>query len=184
MMKPNVTILVPGYASTKSGGHSCSTITLVQFDGQNMIVDPGSVPSPQVIVKALKDHDLTLEDINIVFVTHAHPDHYRSVSLFPKARQLDWWGWWNGDLYEEFDGQLYADIKIINTPGHSYDSVTLLVKTEQGLIAICGDVFWKENFPKKDPFASDLDQLKKSRVKVLKIADYIIPGHGEIYQSP
>ena len=41
----------------------------------------------------------------------------------------------------------------------------------------------KKGFPKKDPFAVDLIKLEESRKKVVKMADYIIPGHGGIYRK-
>jgi glyoxylase-like metal-dependent hydrolase (beta-lactamase superfamily II) len=59
------------------------------------------------------------------------------------------------------------------------------VKTDQGKIAICGDVFWKKDYPKTpedDPYADDRKTLKKTRKKVLEMADYIIPGHGRIFR--
>ena len=59
----------------------------------------------------------------------------------------------------------------------------MLVKTEQGIIAIVGDVFWKKDFPEKDPYATDKEKLKKSRALVLAKADFIIPGHGKMYET-
>jgi len=34
----------------------------------------------------------------------------------------------------------------------------------------------------QNPYANDLDRLQKSRIKVLELADYIIPGHGKIFK--
>jgi glyoxylase-like metal-dependent hydrolase (beta-lactamase superfamily II) len=85
-------------------------------------------------------------------------------------------------MVEDWKEQFTEDIKIIKTPGHDYSCITLLVKTDKGTIAICGDVFWKENFPETDPYASDKEKLKESRKKVLKIADYIVPGHADMYK--
>jgi glyoxylase-like metal-dependent hydrolase (beta-lactamase superfamily II) len=57
-----------------------------------------------------------------------------------------------------------------------------LIKTEKGLVAIVGDVFWKENFPIEDSYASDKEKLQEGRKKILKIADWVIPGHGKIFK--
>lgn len=84
---------------------------------------------------------------------------------------------------EDWNEQFTDDIKIIKTPGHSYDGITLFVKTGRGVIAICGDVFWKENSPKNDPYASDKEKLQESRKRVLEMADYIIPGHGKMFRG-
>ena len=89
---------------------------------------------------------------------------------------------WQGQTVEDWQEQFTEDIKIIKTPGHSYDALSLLVKTDQGIVAIVGDVFWKENSPEQDPYATNPEQLEQSRQQVLNIADYIIPGHGPMYK--
>jgi len=177
-----VKVLIEGYASVDSGGHSCSTIALVKDKNLRMIVDPGTLPDQDLIIEKLKEEGLTVNDIDVVFTTHSHMDHYRNIGMFPKAKTLDYWGWWEGDVWSEAKDNITEDIKLIKTPGHSSDNVTLLVKTDKGNIAICGDVFWKENFPEDDPYASDKEKLRESRKKVLEIADYIIPGHGKMFK--
>jgi len=180
---PKVKILLEGYASADSGGHSCSTIILVQTEKFNMIVDPGTTKNQQVLIDALAKESLAPEDVNIVYITHSHVDHYRNISMFKNAKVLDYFGWWESDVARDYRaGDLGSEFSLIETLGHSVDGTTLLVKTEKGKVAICGDVFWKENFPKRDPFAFDLAELGKSRKKVLKVADYIIPGHGKIFR--
>lgn len=87
------------------------------------------------------------------------------------------------DVELEFPNKYSENITIIETPGHSDDGLTFLVKTDRGEVAICGDVFWKEGYPKHDPYAKNMEELTKSREKVLKIADFIIPGHGNIFKA-
>lgn len=177
-----VKILLQGYVSTESNGKSCSTITLVQDKDINMVVDPGTLADPELLINALKDNNLKPDDINIVCITHSHMDHYRNISLFPKAKALDFWGWWEKDVWTECK-EVSNDIKIIKTPGHSKDSITLLIKTDKGTVAICGDIFWKENYT-KDKYADNEEQLKQSRQLVKEKADYIIPGHGSMFSKP
>jgi len=102
--------------------------------------------------------------------------------MFPKAKTLEYYGLWHGQTVEDWQEQFTDDIRIIKTPGHDYSSITLFVKTEQGTVAICGDVFWKENSPEDDIYASGKEELKQSRKKVLEMADYIIPGHGKMFK--
>jgi glyoxylase-like metal-dependent hydrolase (beta-lactamase superfamily II) len=182
-----VDILIKGYYTPEgTHGHACSTVTLIEDKELKIVVDPGTLSDPKILFDALKKRNLSLDDINVVFITHSHIDHYKYVGLFPKAKILEYYGWWQGDFWSETesgsDGIINDNIQIIKTPGHSHDSITLLVKTHKGTIAICGDVFWKKNYPKDDPYASDNFLLKKSRQKLLKIADYIIPGHGNIFK--
>ena len=136
--------------------------------------------------KVLKKYNLTIDDIDVVFISHSHMDHYKNIGMFPKAKALDFYGWFEDDLWVECDGKISDNIKIINTPGHSDDSMTMLVKTEvegkKAVVAICGDVFWKEHYPEYDKLANDNPKLKLTRTKVLKLADYIIPGHGGMFK--
>lgn len=182
-----VKILIEGYTSAGSaaeGGEekTCPTITLVKDKDIVMVIDPGVLEDQKILVDKLKEEGLEIDDVNIVCITHSHLDHYRNIGMFPKAKTLEYYGLWKGQTVEGWQEQFTDDIRIIKTPGHSYDSITLLVKTEKGTVAICGDVFWKENFPEDDPYASDKEELEKSRKKVLEMANFIIPGHGGMFK--
>lgn len=178
-----VKILVKGYVSADTRGRACSTVVLVRDGKIKMVIDPGTVRNPQELVKKLKNEKLSPADVNWVCITHSHMDHYRNIGMFPKAKTLDYWGVWEADnSWKLKGGRLTENIRVIKTPGHSYDGITLLVKTSEGVVAVCGDVFWKENFPKKDKYATDAKKLGESRARVLKEADFIIPGHGGIYR--
>jgi glyoxylase-like metal-dependent hydrolase (beta-lactamase superfamily II) len=181
-----VKILVQGYTtadSAASGGEkTCATITLVRDKNIIMVCDPGVLDSQQILIDALKKEGLAIKDVNYVFITHSHIDHYRNVGMFPDAKALEYWGIWDGGGVEDWKEDFTEDIKIIKTPGHNYDGLTLLVKTKEEIVAVCGDVFWKENYPEKDSYASDPKKLQESRQKVLQLADFIIPGHAGMYK--
>jgi glyoxylase-like metal-dependent hydrolase (beta-lactamase superfamily II) len=181
-----VKILIEGYTTADSsceGEEKTSpTITLVKDGDIIMIVDPGVVESQDLIIEKLKEQGLTVNDINIVCLTHSHIDHFRNIGMFPDAKTLEFFGLWDKNTVEDWQEQFSKDIRIIKTPGHNYDCITLLVKTDIGLIAICGDVFWKENQPEEDPYATDNDKLAESRKKILELADYVIPGHGKMFK--
>ena len=178
-----VEILVEGYASADpSGGRYCPTITLVKSRGMRIIVDPGTVQNQQIIVQGLSDQGLELDDVDVVFITHSHLDHYRNLGMFPRAKVLEFWGVWDGDRCTDWQEQLTDEVRIVRTPGHSHDSLTLLVKTGRGAVAVCGDVFWKRDYPEEDPYAEDAVQLKKTREHVLQLAEYVIPGHGDMWK--
>jgi len=181
-----VKILIQGFtnADTKDAGEekTCPTITLIKDKGLNIVVDPDVLENQQVLIDKLKEEGLTVDDIDIVCITHSHIDHYRNIGMFPKAKTLEYFGLWNGQTVAEWQENFTDDIRIIKTPGHNYDAISLLVKSERGTIAIVGDVFWKENLPPKDPYATDPKELGKSRERILALADYIIPGHGPMYK--
>ena len=178
-----VKVLIKGFGSDENEeDKTCSTITLVKDKDIVMIVDPGVLESQKELIDALKKEGLSVDDVNIVCLTHSHIDHYRNIGMFPNAKTLEFYGLWDGQRVEDWKEQFTKDIKIIKTPGHNATSITLLVKTDKGEVAICGDVFWKENFPEKDLYADESEKLEESRKKILKLADYIIPGHADIYE--
>ena len=179
---PKVKILIKGYLSQESGGRTCPTVVLVQDNNLNIICDPGTTRDPNLIISALKKEKLYPEDIDIVFLTHSHYDHFKNITIFKKAKCLDYWALWDNDTAAGRPVNLTKNIKIIETPGHSYDSLTMLVKTQKDTIAICGDVYFKKNLPLIDEYASDCKELADSRELLKKLADKVIPGHGNIFK--
>jgi len=105
--------------------------------------------------------------------------------MFSNAKSIDYYGVWDKTTIVTWTENLTDNIRILHTPGHDYTSITIFVTTKDGIVAICGDVFWKENYPqnpKDDVFASNIDRLKDSREMVLQMADWVIPGHGPMYK--
>jgi glyoxylase-like metal-dependent hydrolase (beta-lactamase superfamily II) len=182
-----VKILVNGYTNTGMPTvmeKSCATISLVRDKNLNIVIDPGVLENQKILIDALKKEGLTINDIGAIFITHSHLDHYRNVGMFPSAIVLEYFGIWDKNTVIDWKEDFSDDIKIIKTPGHSSDSLSFFVTTSEGLVAICGDVFWEENLPEVDIYASNPRKLKESRQKVLSKADWIIPGHGSIFKSP
>ena len=183
-----IKVLLEGFtnADRRNAGEDEITrcTTALVFDGDKIILsDPGVLENQQILTDALKKENLTPDDITDVFITHSHMDHYRNIGMFKDARAIDYWGIWHGGKCDELIEQFSKDIKIIKTPGHNYDGLTMIVNTKDGKVAIVGDLWWSERGPKFDKFASDMAKLTESRKKVARAADYIIPGHGKMFQT-
>jgi len=180
----NIKILVKGYYRPKPV-KVCSTITLVQDDNINIIIDPGSVKNPDIIHNSLMKNGLTAENIHCVCITHSHIDHYKNVSLFKNASVIDYWGEWKNDLFIEntSNRNITENVSILMTPGHSKDSISFIINTKDNVIAVCGDVFWFKNGPEYDSLAEDHTALKISRQLLINKADLIIPGHGAPFKT-
>lgn len=183
-----IKILISGYAKeTKEGLLASSTTTLVKERGLNIIVDPGA---NKELIKKLEEEGLKPEEIDYVLVTHYHLDHTLNTALFPKAKVLDCLTVYENDREYDHEGKIPGtDLKIFLTPGHADEMCSLIVPTSKGKVVIASDNFWwmdhekqKININKKDPYASDMKTLIKSRKKILKIADWIIPGHGKMFK--
>jgi glyoxylase-like metal-dependent hydrolase (beta-lactamase superfamily II) len=184
-----VKILIEGWtnadsvnAENEEENNACTT-TLIKDGDSIIVVDPGVLNDKNILIEALEKENLTLEDVTHVFITHSHIDHYRNVGMFPvSTKVLEYWGIWTGGAAGDWDEKFSENISIIKTPGHNYDSLSFLVNTKDGVVAIVGDVWWKEDCPNDDPYASDTEALKESRLKIAKISDYIIPGHGKMFK--
>jgi len=175
-----------------------ATTTLIKSN-INIIVDPGSFINKDRLLKALELENLKPGDIDAVILTHLHLDHTANVFLFPHSKIYcrftsgEYPGQYQ-DIEKGFAGrfdlineQIADGIKIIETIGHSIDHVSVLVETDLGKVVIAGDAIAKDVFAdmKKEPeifLVYDLEKYNESRHKILEIADYIIPGHGEMFK--
>jgi glyoxylase-like metal-dependent hydrolase (beta-lactamase superfamily II) len=177
-----VKVLVVGYTGADNGDEKTqATITFIKDNDIIMVVDPGVLESQQVLVDALKKQGLKISDINYVGLTHSHLDHYRNIGMFPTAKTVEFYGIWDKNSCVDWKEDFSLGIKIIKTPGHSRTGISFIVNTSIGKVAVVGDVFWKKDFPLNDPYANDMKELLKSRKLILKLADYIVPGHADMY---
>jgi len=184
-----VKILVKGYV--KDNGETVqATVTLVQDNGHNIIVDPGMTHDPRAITTALEAEGLAIDDIDTIFITHHHPDHTRYMGLFQGARVYDYNSIYASDKWlDGGDGHaITPNVKIMHTPGHTSQDATLVVTNVTDLpgkntctVAICHLWWFKDKHD--DPTAENTEQLLKSRKKVLALADFIIPGHGDMFAA-
>lgn len=173
-----VKVLVEGVV-----GENIPTMCLILDEDLKMISDPGCLSDPQLLIQNLQIAGLKPEDINFIFLTHSHIDHFANIGLFPNAKIIEYFGIWERNNCDDWGEDFSENIKIFKTPGHDNTSITMLVRTENGIVAICGDVYWKENYPEHDKYAVDEDILKESRQKVLENSDYVVPGHGPMFKS-
>jgi len=189
-----IKILVEGYVRKFQGSiFASSTAVLIRNERTNIVVDPGM--DRNLLLKALRNERISVGDVDYVVLTHYHLDHSLLAGIFNNAKILDndEIYSWNGKI-EKHKGKIPGThIKIINTPGHDFFHCSILVDTVKfGMVAIVGDVFWwrddeeqktdKESLMKHaDPFVKDKNELRKSREKILKIADCVIPGHGKMF---
>ena len=189
-----IKILIEGYAKElKTGWIASSTCCFVASGNNKIITDPGC--NRKKLLTALKKNNIKPDDINYVFLSHCHIDHILLAALFKKAKfvTFDTNLLYDQDLMLDFDKHVLGkDIQILETPGHSVEHLSLLVDTIKGKIALAGDVFWWVDGEKQivdinkeddsHPKELDMKKLVASRKKLLKIADYIIPGHGKMFK--
>jgi len=182
-----VKILVKGYFKwlSESKLKASSNISLIKDGKINIIVDTGNVIVGKDILTNLKKEGLEPEDIDIVVNTHFHSDHRDNNYLFKNATIYIQEGTEKEDVYDFFPVlktiQLSPNTKIIHTPGHTAEDISVLVNTEKGTYAVVGDLFF---FKQQDTSEFVLDEIKlqESKKKVLTLSDYVIPGHAGVFK--
>lgn len=190
-----VKVLIEGYAKILGKGWKASSTTclITTDDGKKIIADPGC--NRTKLLDALRKEGLATSDIDYVFLSHRHPDHSLLAGIFEKAKHItfDMGLMYDNDLILPFEKHVLGkEIEVINTPGHVNEHIALLAETLEGKVAIAGDAIWwldeeEQVFDihqKDHSQAIDLniEDLIKSRQKLLELADFIIPGHGKMFK--
>jgi glyoxylase-like metal-dependent hydrolase (beta-lactamase superfamily II) len=163
-----------------------STVALVQGKDVILIVDPGMVADRALIENSLKKHNVASEEVTHIFISHHHPDHTINIAMFPNAEVVDFWAKYKNDLWEDHPDnyEIAPGITVMKTPGHTKEDASLIVKTAKGIYAFT-HLWWFPNMgPKVDPLAWNQNEIEEHREKILKIADWIVPGHGAMFKNP
>jgi hydroxyacylglutathione hydrolase len=175
------------------------------IDGPSrVLIDPGHRAQFEHVQQGLEQLELSVNDIDLVICTHAHPDHLEAVALFKDTPTLftlhetEWqWAVTIGkqmsaaygididDFRPDFflkEGTLTLDgleLDIIHTPGHSPGSVTLYWPLQKALFT--GDLIFKEGLGRTDLPGGDGSKLKES-IQGLKDLDveWLLSGHGDV----
>lgn len=173
-------LLAAGYTTSTGPGVAASVSLIV--DGEHRIVfDPGMVAHADVIPAALAAYGLTTADVTDVVLSHHHPDNVMNAGLFTRARVHDHKAIYSGHDWTDRDADGYEftpSVRLLATPGHSWEDITLLAGTPDGVVALAGDLWWRADGPADDPVTVDRQRLRASRERVLAVADVIVPGHG------
>jgi glyoxylase-like metal-dependent hydrolase (beta-lactamase superfamily II) len=187
-----IKIIVTGYFKWLGLGRdkfkASSTATLIQDDGRNILVDTGNHEVEKKLLSGLKKLGLEPKDIDYVILTHHHLDHTANKHLFKQAIITDWLTSYKKDRFiVDFDiinkgkNIITPNVYIKSTPGHAMDEGSVIVQTEDGIVAIAGDLFFNDQ-AERNIFVHDLKDFKRSRKEILKLADFIIPGHGGMFK--
>jgi glyoxylase-like metal-dependent hydrolase (beta-lactamase superfamily II) len=171
-----VDVLFTGYVGDRVAG----TVSLVRAGEQVIVVDPGMVPQRAAILQPLSELGVEPRQVTDVVLSHHHPDHTLNVALFPEAARVhDHWAVYTRDVWESRPAEgveLAPGVRLIETPGHTPQDVTTLVDTDDGVVALT-HLWWNGDIA-GDPRATDPDDVRSNRARVLEVATLIVPGHG------
>jgi glyoxylase-like metal-dependent hydrolase (beta-lactamase superfamily II) len=169
---------------TSTGGKVVSTCSLIRDGERVIVVDPGMAASQADILDPLAALGIAPGAVTDVVLSHHHPDHTMNAGLFPAAAVHDHWAIYRGADWEDSDAEgreLTASVRLIRVPGHTAEDIATVAGTPDG-IAVFTHLWWTDDGPVEDPYASDAAALHASRARVLAIADLVVPGHGVPFQ--
>ena len=146
----------------------------------------------RTIVEQLADLGMKTEDVDIVGISHMHPDHTGQAAQFPAARLLigkgdfegtkgkdDPFGPWRADAKKvtlaTADVDIFGDgsITALHLPGHTPDHLALLVRLPGGPVLLSGDLYHSLDARAKrgvPPFNTDRAKTLASMDKFEKLA--------------
>jgi hydroxyacylglutathione hydrolase len=164
-------------------------------NGKRILIDPGHLHLLGHVENGLKDLKIRIPEVDVVIITHGHPDHLEGAAKFSKTSLLAMSG-------EEYlllrqlagaymqcpepdillrEGELQIgshQFEVLVTPGHSPASLCLYWPQKKALFT--GDVIFSQSIGRSDLPGGDGAQLKASIERLSRLdIDYLLPGHGE-----
>jgi hydroxyacylglutathione hydrolase len=169
-----------------------------------ILIDPGHSRHVERIFHQMREDGISPEEINLIIITHSHPDHFEGLEAFldksvkiamnqEEERYLLESGRLLFDMMRQSlpkfridfylkEGELRLGDKIFNiyqTPGHSPGSISIYWPEKKVLFT--GDVIFYGGIGRTDFLEGNSKLLKESieRLSHLDI-EMLLPGHGDI----
>ena len=200
---PKIELLLPGFSlGTDQGNVAFCGVTLIE-GAKRILVDVAHTGRRGLLLQRLAERGLSPADIDYVFLTHTHWDHMLNIDLFPNARVLihplereycknpsakDWATpsytsaiLESRQLQEVREGEEIDDgVRVLETPGHSRGSMSLLVQAGDTAAAVSGDALangWSATTGLPRLVFWDEHEAKSSIRRLLDAAEAFYPGH-------
>ena len=183
--------------------NNCNTYLI---DGPaKILIDPGHLSFFPQVAGQLNALGIEVSDIDLVIVTHGHPDHFEAARYFKNqpaqfAVGFEDWGMIRRRLeqagpasgLEDYTPDFFlgpgslnvkgVELTIVPSPGHSPGSVALYWPERKALFS--GDVIFKDGLGRTDLPGGDGAVLKES-IRGLGALDseFLLPGHGDIVRG-
>jgi glyoxylase-like metal-dependent hydrolase (beta-lactamase superfamily II) len=174
-------VLSAGYL----GQRFASTVTFVRDGAALIVVNPGMVADIESILRPLRDLGVRPAAVTDVVLLTARPAHIVNAGLFPSARLHDATAIYQNDrkARRPADRFLIApSVRLIETPGHRPDELTLLAATPSGIVALTHLWRFRSDGAERSP-DSDPGALRRAKTRVLGVASRIVPAHGAPFRA-
>ena len=186
-------------AEGKPAGMVAFPNTLLVRGEEDYLVDPGLIMQGGPVFAALAELGVDPGGVQRVLLTHLHFDHAEGLAAWPGrtayvhrreteapyaqivAGQLE-----NVELHvlDGEQGEIEPGVRWIRTPGHSDGLITVLVDTDDGLVAIASDCVgplpeYFEEMDLPEDFGPERDELLEQWRRIRELGPaVVVPGHN------
>ncbi|MDQ1280459.1 MAG: hypothetical protein QG670_1722 [Thermoproteota archaeon] len=193
---------------TDQGSIGLSTVALIDSHAR-ILLDTGHFGTRRYLLNSLKKLGISPSDIDIVIVSHAHWDHSLNLDLFQKAtivinakefdfiHRVDENNWATPRIIASLldsmkirktvgDQDIFDDVRVIETPGHSVGHQAVLIKTDEGPVLFTQDAIptlrsYHRGIP--DYVTTNEQEARRSVVKLKEVNPSIYyPGHDRPFR--
>ncbi len=176
--RPRAMLLKPGLLVRDEDDNildARSSSTLILAGPWRIVVDTGAEDEADEITNRLGEFGLVPEDVEMVVITHDHPDHTGNNRLFAGARILSGKG---DDRLGEGDF-IAPGVWIMETPGHTKDSISVVCESTRRIVIAGDSIPLMGNYLKWVPprHHVDRDLALRSMARIVEAADVVVPGH-------
>jgi N-acyl homoserine lactone hydrolase len=191
------------YKQLQAGGRTAGMVafpnTLLVRGEREYLVDPGLIMQGAPVIGALAELGVEPQEVKDVILTHLHFDHAEGIAAWPMRRtyvhrleteapyaqivsgQLE-----NAQLevLDGEEGEIEPGLRWIRTPGHSEGLITLLVDTDEGLVAIASDCVgpmpeYFDRMELPEDFGPEREELLRQWKRIRELRPHmVIPGHN------
>jgi glyoxylase-like metal-dependent hydrolase (beta-lactamase superfamily II) len=165
---------------------------------RDYLVDPGLIMQGAPVIGALQQLGIEPNDVKDVILTHLHFDHAEGLAGWPQRRtfvhRLETEAPYaqlvagmlelaNLEVLDGEQGEIEEGLRWMRTPGHSEGLITLLVDTDDGLVAVASDCVGPlpEYFDEMDlpeDFGPEREVLLEQWRRIRELRPHsVIPGH-------
>ncbi len=189
-----------GFLWLSPTANNCNTYLI--NNKKKILIDPGHYHLFSHVRDNLSKLSLSPEDIDILIITHGHPDHMEGIKIFADTptmiaisrdemefittiaphygESLGISGFEPHILLQRGDLNFgNMNFQVIQTPGHSPGSICLYWPEKKALFT--GDVVFDQGIGRTDLPGGNGQELKDSikRISTLEV-EHLLPGHGNV----
>lgn len=164
---------------------SCSS-TYIEDGAHRIVVDVANAGEEEAYLAALEAVDAGRLEVDIVVLTHFHPDHCGLLHLFPNAEYVAAGTRWRGAIHAYWSEEalpITDDVYVLKVSGHSDHDCAVIANTPEGVVAMAGDLWVRSPSDPRLKVIHDTVELEASRRRLVGLAAWIVPGHGPMGAS-